>query len=99
MSSEVETSLTVSAAPLRQDQTPVRDSSTSVAMTKELFASLTVFHDVDSRTAALNMAIDEAILEIAASPTIRFYRWNHPALSVGYFGRFADVENEKRDLT
>jgi lipoyl(octanoyl) transferase len=98
MSSEVETSLTVSAAPLRQDQTLVRDSSTSVGMTKKLVASLTVFHDIDSRTAALNMAIDEVILETATLPTIRFYRWAHPALSFGYFGKFADVEKEKRDL-
>jgi lipoate-protein ligase A len=48
----------------------------------------------------MNMAIDEALLETADVPTIRFYRWNHPALSFGYFGRFADVENyaPERDL-
>jgi lipoyl(octanoyl) transferase len=63
-----------------------------------IFAALNVFHDVDSRSAALNMAIDEALLETATAPTIRFYRWDHPALSFGYFGKFADVENEKRDL-
>ncbi len=44
------------------------------------------------------MAIDEALLEIATRPTIRFYQWDHPALSFGYFGRFADVAgNEARD--
>jgi lipoyl(octanoyl) transferase len=63
-----------------------------------IFGTLDVFHDIDSRAAALNMAIDEALLEVATEPTIRFYRWNHPALSFGYFGRFADVENERRDL-
>ena len=64
----------------------------------QVFGTLDVYNDVDSRTAALNMAIDEAILETATEPTIRFYRWAHPALSFGYFGKFADVEKEKRDL-
>ena len=60
-------------------------------MTAELFDSLVVLHDVDSRSAAINMAIDEALLEAAQAPSIRFYRWGSPALSFGYFGRFADV--------
>ncbi len=34
----------------------------------------------------MNMAIDEALLETAQIPSIRFYRWDHPALSFGYFG-------------
>jgi lipoate-protein ligase A len=63
-----------------------------------IFAGLEVYHDIDSRSAALNMAIDEALLEIATQPTIRFYRWDHPALSFGYFGRLSDVEKEKRDI-
>jgi lipoyl(octanoyl) transferase len=69
-------------------------------MTKGLFAALEVCHDCTSRSAALNMAIDEALLETAAIPSIRFYRWNSPALSFGYFGRFADVADyvSKRDL-
>ena len=98
MSSEVETSLTVSAATLDHGQTIVRDSSTSVGMTEKLFATTHVFHDIDSRSAAMNMAIDEALLERAELPSIRFYRWNHPALSFGYFGEFADLEDERRDV-
>ena len=39
----------------------------------------------------MNMAIDEALLETAVIPTIRFYRWRSPALSFGYFGKFSDV--------
>lgn len=39
----------------------------------------------------MNMSIDEALLESASIPTIRFYRWHSPALSFGYFGKFADV--------
>jgi lipoate-protein ligase A len=63
-----------------------------------IFAALDVYHDKPSRSAALNMAIDEALLELATQPTLRFYQWDHPALSFGYFGRFAEVENEPRDL-
>src|SRR5262245_57628641 len=63
-----------------------------------IFTTLDVYHDEASRSAAMNMAIDEALLEFATQPTIRFYQWDHPALSFGYFGRFADVENEPRDL-
>ncbi|MFN2541188.1 MAG: hypothetical protein ABR514_03335 [Chthoniobacterales bacterium] len=39
------------------------------------------------------MALDEALLECASVPSIRFYKWDSPALSFGYFGRFADVAN------
>jgi lipoate-protein ligase A len=42
---------------------------------------------------AWNMAVDEALLESACGgglPTLRFYQWNKPTLSLGYFQRFAD---------
>jgi lipoate-protein ligase A len=42
---------------------------------------------------AWNMAVDEALLESAAAgdpPTLRFYQWEEPTLSLGYFQRFAD---------
>jgi lipoate-protein ligase A len=65
-----------------------------------IFAALDVYHDFTSRSAAINMAIDEVLLETVNVPSIRFYRWNSPALSFGYFGRFADVANyaSTRDL-
>jgi lipoate-protein ligase A len=77
-----------------------RDVSTSLDMTKRLFATLEVFHDEASHSAAMNMAIDEAMLESTTAPLIRFYRWQSPALSFGYFGRFADVSSHEgeRDL-
>src|SRR4029077_20282140 len=62
-----------------------------------IFPVLDVYHDEPSRSAAMNMAIDEALFETTAVPSIRFYRWDHPALSFGYLGRFADVEKEHRD--
>ena len=46
------------------------------------------------------MAFDEALLEHATVPSIRFYRWHSSALSFGYFGRFSDVADyaSARDL-
>jgi len=68
-----------------------RDVSTSLDMTTRLFAALLVYHDDTPHSAAMNMSIDEALLEHAAVPSIRFYQWHSPALSFGYFGKFADV--------
>jgi lipoate-protein ligase A len=66
----------------------------------KFFERLTVYQDLSPRSAAMNMAIDEALLEIAKIPSIRFYGWHSPALSFGYFGRFADVGDyaAERDL-
>ena len=66
-----------------------------------IFAELQVNNDdAAPRSAAMNMAIDEALLEIAKIPSIRFYGWHSPAVSFGYFGRFADVAHyaAERDL-
>jgi lipoate-protein ligase A len=42
---------------------------------------------------ALNMAVDEALLERAANEgraSLRFYQWREPTLSLGYFQAYAD---------
>src|SRR6266568_3752219 len=70
-----------------------RDISTSLDMTTRLFASLHVYHDDGGHSGAMNMAVDEALLEHATVPLVRFYQWHSPALSFGYFGKFADVAN------
>lgn len=57
-----------------------------------IFDRLDVYHDAERRSAALNMAMDEALLESAAMPAIRFYGWVLPALSFGYFGRFDEAQ-------
>jgi lipoate-protein ligase A len=56
-----------------------------------VFDRLEVVNDAEFRSAAMNMAIDEALLESAKVSSIRFYRWNSPGLSFGYFGKFSDV--------
>jgi lipoate-protein ligase A len=79
---------------------PAKDVSTSLDMTRRIFASLHVYRDHTAHSAAMNMAIDEALLECVTVPAIRFYRWQSPALSFGYFGRFANVAGyqDERDL-
>ncbi|MBU7005754.1 lipoate--protein ligase family protein [Phosphitispora fastidiosa] len=54
--------------------------------------------------AAMNMAFDEAVMNSVmqglAPPTIRFYRWTPPAVSLGYFQKLEqeiDVEACKRE--
>jgi lipoate-protein ligase A len=48
-------------------------------------------------TGAMNMALDEALLEAVADgtslPVLRLYRWNPPAVSLGYFQRGEGVVN------
>jgi lipoate-protein ligase A len=58
---------------------------------------LLVYDDLEPKPAALNMAVDEALLEKAVHPTLRFYRWRRPALSFGYFGRYAEAAEEAPD--
>jgi lipoate-protein ligase A len=57
-----------------------------------LFDLLVQLDDPEPHSAALNMAIDEALLRTADVPLLRCYRWERPAVSFGYFGRFAEVE-------
>ena len=58
------------------------------------FERLIVYDDRARAGAALNMALDEALLESSGSPVLRFYGWERPALSFGYFGKFAGVAAE-----
>lgn len=100
MSSEVEISLDTSGlrAGRRFLDSPPNDKINEAR--RCFFTALTVCHDAAARSAAMNMAIDEALLECATTSVIRFYGWQSPALSFGYFGRFADVTGYagKRDL-
>jgi lipoate-protein ligase A len=91
MSSEVETSLeTFNSRKIQRFLDSARNDKAQQA-TRPFFANLTVYHNESPYSAAMNMAIDEALLESAATPSIRFYRWQSLALSFGYFGRFAEV--------
>jgi lipoyl(octanoyl) transferase len=60
-----------------------------------LLGALEVYHDDIPRSAAMNMAVDEALLGSATFPMLRFYRWRDPALSFGYFGSYAEVADQR----
>ena len=50
---------------------------------------------------AWNMAVDEMLLERAqgrAAACLRFYRWNEPTLSLGYFQTYADRQEHPPSL-
>jgi lipoate-protein ligase A len=91
MSSEVETSLEISSSRRIPRLLDSARNDKAQQATRPLFADLAIYHDESPHSAAMNMATDEALLEAAVVPTIRFYRWRSPALSFGYFGRFSDV--------
>ena len=49
--------------------------------------------DTGYNNAAMNMAIDEALLD-SKEPILRFYRWKPAALSIGYFQSIKDFNFE-----
>lgn len=59
--------------------------------------ALHVYDDREPQSAALNMAVDEALLAEAAAPILRFYRWRLPSLSFGYFGLYAEVAGQSSE--
>jgi lipoate-protein ligase A len=62
-----------------------------------MLGELHVYDDLEPKPAALNMAIDEAFLDAAPAPILRYYRWQRAALSFGYFGCYAEVEAQAGD--
>ena len=60
-----------------------------------MFAELHVLDDPEPRSAALNMAIDEALLADSDTLSLRYYRWLRPSVSFGYFGSYAHAAGER----
>jgi lipoate-protein ligase A len=65
-----------------------------------MLVALHVYDDRKPQSAALNMAVDEALLADAAAPVLRFYRWRQPSISFGYFGLYAEVagQSDEREI-
>jgi len=53
-----------------------------------VFDQLHIYQDGKLHSAALNMAIDEALFAYSKVPALRFYYWSCPTLSFGYFGKY-----------
>jgi lipoate-protein ligase A len=56
-----------------------------------VFSELLVIDDPTPRSGPVNMAIDEVLLGRARSGILRFYQWNQPSLSFGYFVSYAEA--------
>jgi len=48
--------------------------------------------DTGACAPAFNMALDEALMLCVERPVLRFYAWEPPAISLGYFQRAAEVD-------
>ena len=57
-----------------------------------LIPHLIAIQDEQPHRAAVNMAIDELLLQNLERPTLRIYRWAEPAVSFGYFTPIVEVE-------
>ena len=69
---------------------PQKPPTTPAAGTA-LCECLVVWLDDNPRSGPLNMAIDEALLEVSPVPVLRVYRWDGPWVSIGYFTRREDA--------
>ena len=57
-----------------------------------LFEQIIEILDPEPHSGALNMALDEALLQYATLPTLRIYRWRERTVSLGYFSRFVEAQ-------
>jgi lipoate-protein ligase A len=56
---------------------------------------------IDKQTGPMNMAVDEALLLSAprSGPTLRFYQWEVPTLSLGYFQSAAERSGHESSVS
>ena len=57
-----------------------------------LFPLLLLLEDQEPREASLQMAVDRVLLESAALPILRIYRWAQPCVTIGYFESMAEAQ-------
>lgn len=62
------------------------------------FSSLRVWEDEAKRSAAGQMACDEALARLSGFPVLRVYRWADPAATFGYSQRFGGLPEAARVL-
>ena len=56
----------------------------------QTLTELLLWHDSSPRSGAANMAVDQLLLEtISDTPVLRFYYWDRPSVSFGYFESLA----------
>ena len=57
------------------------------------FSHLDIWEDAKARSAAEQMACDEALLEHAVRPVLRCYEWSSPAATFGYAQRLEKIRH------
>ena len=58
-----------------------------------IFEVIELILDPEPHPAALNMAVDETLLQGLAVPRMRVYRWLRPSVSFGYFEKYEAVRS------
>ena len=61
-----------------------------------LFAKLRVLPAEQEWDGPMQMAVDEALLETASLPALRFFKWSRPQSTFGYFERLDAVRSSTR---
>ena len=82
------------AGDLQSPSDALESTPTAITNRRHAHAESWLLLDSGPCPAAFNMAMDEALLEAAASlgrPVLRFYGWTKPAATFGYFQRYAEV--------
>ncbi len=64
---------------------------------RKLFEELDVIFD-GAHDGITNMALDERLFHTVTKPTLRFYTWSEPTVSIGYFSRLDDALTMARGL-
>lgn len=64
----------------------------------EKLTELLLWHDSTPRSGAMNMAADQVLLEnISTLPVLRFYSWDRPSVSFGYFESLSNARTTFHD--
>ena len=74
------------------DQTESFPERLSSSIFSPMFQSLVFIPPEEAFNGAMQMALDEALLLSVETPTMRFYRWNSPCVTFGYFQKRSEVE-------
>jgi lipoate-protein ligase A len=61
---------------------------------RAVFEDLVFIEDSVRRGAAIQMALDQALLELTQVPVLRVYQWESPCVTVGYFESHASAASE-----
>lgn len=56
---------------------------------ESVFDELIFCDDSEPRSVELQMAVDEVLLGVSKLPLLRFYRWEAPCVTIGYFESYA----------